>query len=70
MGFGFLAVVNSVCQLHNNTTRFSVDDSMLLANKLRYDELEESQELEYKGISNSPGVNKPSCDEECVAVNE
>lgn len=32
--------------------------------------MEESQELEYKDISNSPGVNKLSCDDECVAVNE
>ena len=32
--------------------------------------MEESQELEYKDISNSPGVDKLSCDDECVAVNE
>lgn len=32
--------------------------------------MEESQELEYKDISNSPGVNKSSCDEESVTMNE
>lgn len=32
--------------------------------------MEESQELEYKDISNSPGVNKSACDEESVTMNE
>lgn len=32
--------------------------------------MEESQELEYKDISYSPGVNKSACDEESITMNE
>lgn len=32
--------------------------------------MEESQELEYRGIPYSPGIDKLSCDDECVTVNE
>jgi len=32
--------------------------------------MEESQELEYRDISNHPGADKLSCGDECVAASE
>lgn len=32
--------------------------------------MEESQELEYRDIPYSPGIEKLSCDDDCMTVNE